>query len=147
MKQRILNELKSLKRRYPDIEHKFKVCFDLDSYDTYGEYHPNSNVLFFNMVAANFFGFEKFREIVIHEFAHYIAVIKYKNMNHNKIWKKIMFDCGIFNAKAKSDLGTFPYKGLVPVSCKCSTHYIKRNELFRFKSGRVKCKKCLSLVN
>jgi predicted SprT family Zn-dependent metalloprotease len=148
MKNLILNELKNLKKRYPYIKHSFKVSFNLTDFNTYGLYTPKNKILYFNLLVANKVGFNRFREVIVHEFVHYINDVKYTNFYHNKLWKDEMRFCGIVNPMATIDLNQFfIQKSSIKVKCDCSYYFISKNRFTRFKNGRdYRCSKCRGLI-
>lgn len=148
MDQLILNELKRLRRLYPEINHSFKVCFDLKELNIYGAYQSKTKILYFDLVIANKIGFDIFREVVVHEFVHYINDIKYNNVKHNKLWKKEMNFCGVSNPRS-----TIYFKDIIlsnnlfSVRCNCDTYHITRNRLTRLNNGRkYRCPSCKGLL-
>lgn len=142
MEELILLELKKLRLLYPEIKTKFKVCFELKN--IYGAYQPKTKILYFNLDVAKVVGFNKFKEVVVHEFAHFISDIKYKNLHHSELWKNEMLFCGILNARARINFDNiFIPINKTPVKCNCKTYYITKNRLTRMKKGRVyKCPSC-----
>ena len=142
MINKILNEIKYLKSIYSNMNHTVSIDFNLNEAEVFAYFYPNLNKISFNLNIAKEIGFERFKEVIIHEFAHYINYKIYKNLKHNALWKKEMLKLGINNARATIERNINRI-GLFKVNCTCSEYMITKNRLTRLKNGRAyKCKKC-----
>lgn len=148
--KKFLNKLDQKAERIFNLKkHKYKVKLNLNSSSILGYYrHKNSkHTLVFNRVVYENVNFKDFKEVLIHEYSHYIANVLYggRIQSHGSEWRAIMKVFGIKNpsAKTSSFLSIKKRESDVKVKCKCGERFISANKATRMRNGqKYICSKC-----
>jgi len=132
---------------------KYKTSFELSSSKTlaYFLYDGYKRYFIFNKTVYKKSSFSDFKEIILHEFAHYIVHLKYDyyTSSHGKEWKYVMNQLGVSNPKAtSSNFSNIKKRSSdVKVKCGCNSFYISSNKATRMKNGaEYLCKICYKKI-
>ena len=124
---------------------KYEVLFNLNSVNIIGMFIVKKQVikLRFHKELIEKVGFEKYKEIVIHEYGHLINYLINKGnvLPHGKEWKYIMNQFGIKNPTATTS--SFFKELRTKAKCKCSIHYLSKIQVQKIESGfKLRCNIC-----
>lgn len=124
---------------------KYEVLFNLKSERILGMFFVKRKEIGirFHLELYEKVGFEKYKEVVIHEYAHLINYVLNKGlvMPHGKEWKQIMISLGI--VKPMATTSTFNKELLIKAKCKCSKHLLTKSNVLKIKNGiKLRCNNC-----
>jgi len=143
LKIKILKKLKKLEKEF-NYKYTYKVSFNLKSSRIMGQYDGSEDILYFNIDVAMNAGYERYEEVIVHEFGHLIARYKYAfTINpHRKEWRSIMKKLKAKRIAATIDLSEY-VDGRTKVKCKCQSYYFTKNRLTRLRNGtKYRCQSC-----
>lgn len=123
----------------------YSVKFDLKSERTVGMFYFKKDGigLRFHGELLNEVGFKKYKEVIIHEYAHLINFVINKGsvMPHGKEWKQIMNLLGV--EKPRATTISFINELLTEAKCKCSKHYLTKSKVQKINNGiKLRCYNC-----
>lgn len=149
--EEILKELEVLASTYFSIKSfNYNTLYDLKSTRILGMFVRSKNklTLRFHPGVIAIFGIEKYRSVIVHEFAHMLVhmVYGYTLQSHGKEWRKIMKLLGDPKPRATTkDFPFNPHLNKMRVSCTCGSIKVSVNNFFIVHSSVVKCRKCNSI--
>jgi len=150
MKKKIIKKLKKLEKKYPEFKFKYKVKFNLTSKRVIGIYqyrYYKKDILNFNLSICESVGFNKFKEVVIHEMGHLITreLYGYSVDSHGKEWREVCLKLGAIKPRATISFtkNSESFKTHFKMNCKCKTHLFTKNKRTRLRNGTVyRCNSC-----
>jgi len=152
-KKKIKKILKKLKKIYPNIDNKFGLRFYEQDNNTVAFFHRSSVCIHINLKFLKNVKMSKFKEVVIHEYAHYVISKLHQPYRirqvHGKEWREVMFKLGSVKPRRTIDFSNSSHSFTThfDVKCSCSTHKFTKNKLTRLRKGSVYiCPSCKTKI-
>lgn len=126
---------------------RYKISKKLKSKRILGLFQVKNNKLKIklnkDLILSNF---EKYKEVIIHEFSHMIIFVLYgynENIrSHGKEWKNVMRIMGAKEIASTTQVFEKELGEIIAI-CKCKEHYITKNRATRIKNGtKYLCRNC-----
>ena len=132
---------------------KYKIRTDLKSSKTLGRFIFKNNTYEFQFNEA-IINKKGMKEIIIHEYAHYITRRLYGRVQaHGREWKSVMRNLGVENPRATTTLFSDIKltDNSVGIKCKCRTQYVSKRKGMNLQKKldrgiNIYCRKCETTI-